>query len=255
MSPTRLYLNLGNTSLQWGLFEGGDWRDHGRFPAEEPQSTLQALRAALGEPDPPQTVAGCASRADVGAWRQAVLQVLPAPLELLGCEFEADFPTVYASPRQLGPDRLANLLAARALGLAPCLILDAGTCLTADVLSAEGRHLGGAIAAGLPALRSGILSRAPHLASALPPLGSIPADDWGRDTTENLALGLEAGLVGAATWLLARCRQMTPAPWRVILTGGDAGFLAAHLPEETHLYPTLTLDGVRLAYEAARQDD
>ncbi len=252
MSQGRLYLNLGNSSVQWGWWEGEEWTATGRIKAEEPKTVAEemreALRLALPTRARPQSVAGCASRGEVGSWRVAFERAFGQPLLLLGTDFRVELATCYRHPEQLGADRVANVLAARQAGLPPCLVLDAGTCLTADVVDASGRHLGGVIAAGLPALKAGILERAPHLGLFLSGLAEAP-QVWGRDTAENLSLGLSLGLLGTARALVERYREMTEGVGRVILTGGDADRLAEGLRGAGEVLPLLTLEGVRLAYE------
>ena len=73
----------------------------------------------------------------------------------------------------------------------------------------------------------------------------------GLDTRENLALGLTAALLGTAETLVRRLRQMTNPPAQVILTGGDAVFLAEGLDLDARVQPELTLEGLRLAHERA----
>jgi type III pantothenate kinase len=248
----RLYLNVGNTSAQIGLWSGDRWLCTLREPAGSPLTALWALAADLRlAPAALESVAACVSAADATLWEAAAEAILGRRLEILGRDFFGALETRYRDPRQLGADRVANLVAARAAGYAPCLILDAGTCLTADLLDATGVHQGGAITPGLPAARAGILLAAPHLAPATPalPLEALPAG-LGLDTAENLALGLAAALGGTAQALVDRLGQMTESPAQVILTGGDAEFLAAWLPGPTLVRPDLTLDGLRISYES-----
>ncbi len=216
---------------------------------------LELLEAVLRLPnlpaEDPDVVAACFSRPDREPWLVTVEARLGLRPLVLGQDFAAPIQTCYRDPRQLGADRAANVLAAVAAGEHPCLILDAGTCLTADLVGADGVHLGGAIAPGLPAARAGILAGAPHLAPHLPPAQGISAPAGaGVDTAENLALGLESALVGTAQALVDHLQQMTESPAEVILTGGDARLLEDRLRGPAQLRLELTLEGLRLAYEA-----
>ena len=253
----RLYLNAGNSSLHWALWEDdreASWGAQGRVAMRSPEEALQRVARALAEQEADAALAAevvvVTSRPDLEAWEQVAVSLLGRPLALLGRDFCAQIRTEYYNPGQLGQDRAANILAARAQELHPCLILDAGTCLTADVLDLDGGHVGGAIAAGGPALWAGVLDRAPHLAAAAaawPDPASLGA--WGCSTEENLAIGWEAGLVGIALGLVARYREMTDGGGGVILTGGDAERLARGLDEMVVVRPLLTMDGLRLARE------
>jgi type III pantothenate kinase len=248
----RLYLNVGNSSAQMGLWSGDRWLCILREPAGSPLTALWSLAEDLRlDPAALESVAACLSTANYTLWEAAAEAILGRSLQIMGRDFRAEVATRYHDPRQLGQDRVANIVAARAAGYAPCLILDAGTCLTADLLNARGVHLGGAIAPGLPAALEGVLAMAPHLAAAAPdlPLETIPTEP-ARDTTLNLALGLAACLTGTAQALVDRLGQMTEPPAQVILTGGDAALLAESLTGPARVETDLTLEGLRAAYEA-----
>lgn len=251
MSQARLYLNVGNTSVQMGVWSEDHWRHLTREPAAAALGSLHEFREALAlEGEELASVAASFSTATPAVWEAAIEAVLERPVAVLGRDFQPRIETDYYRPEQLGQDRAANVLAAVAEGKAPCLILDAGTCLTADLVDERGVHLGGAIAPGLRAGMEGMLASAPHLSASLPSLPLEQAPDLGRDTRENLALGLTAALLGTAARLAERLRLMTNPPARVILTGGDATLLAANLQVEAEVWPELTLEGLRRAYEA-----
>ena len=253
----RLYLNLGNTSVQWGVWDAQEgWVADGRVALRSLRSSLQEIGDTLAERDLIRrievTVPVVGSRADAAEWGNAVLDSLGRQIAVMGLDFPVEIETLYHDPAQLGQDRLANLVAARAEELYPCLVLDAGTCLTADVLDGDGVHGGGAIAAGGPALWAGVLYRAPHLAAALSNWPDTEAlVGWGRTTGENLALGWELGLRGITAGLVARYREMTDCGGDVILTGGDAGRIAGGMDGSVVMRPLLTLEGLRLAWEAS----
>jgi type III pantothenate kinase len=258
MSQTRLFLDAGNSSLHWAVRDDDreeGWTADGRVAMRSPEEAVQRVARALEDKgigsDPAAEVVVVTSRPDVETWERVASERLGRSLALLGRDFCAEIRTEYYNPEQLGQDRVANILAARWGELYPCLILDAGTCMTADVLDLDGVHVGGAIAAGGPALWAGVLDRAPHLEAALagwPDPASLGA--WGRSTEENLALGWEAGLVGVALGLVARYAEMTDCEGKVILTGGDAERLAAGMGEMVIVRPLLTLEGLRLAWES-----
>lgn len=256
MSKWNVYLNLGNHSAQWGIWDGEQWVAEGRQQQATPLAIMRQVAEAADahglERKHLSSPAACTSAALLSRWCEAVFTALDRPLLVLGIDFQAKINTRYTNPSELGQDRRANLLAAREAGSLPSLILDAGTCLTADIISRQGEHLGGAIAAGLPAALMGILARAPHLLPAAP---ALPLADWpkgpGLSTAENLALGLALGLVGTTEAMISRLQEMTEQPAPVILTGGDARLLEELLSVPAEVQPYLTLEGVRLAHQAS----
>ena len=154
-------------------------------------------------------------------------------------------------PQGVGIDRLLNAVAVndRRPPGTPAVIVDAGSAITVDAVSADGAFLGGTIAIGL-----GLAARAlheftywlPHLTVSAPP----PA--VGRSTPEAMQSGLYWGAVGAVKELVARVAASLAGKPVVYLTGGDGELLAPHLDRPVELAPELTLHGIHLAYQHVR---
>ncbi len=145
----------------------------------------------------------------------------------------------YADPLRLGVDRFLGLLAARARGDGPWLIVSAGSALTVDLLDAHGEHLGGVIAPSPEHMRAALAARFPALAFA-----GGEASDFARDTADALA----SGSVGAALGLVERChrqasRRLGNAP-RLLLSGGGSARLGSALELEFEAAPYLALEGL-----------
>lgn len=130
-----------------------------------------------------------------------------------------------------------------------CCVIDCGTAVSVDLIDRRGRHLGGWIMAGLPALRTGLLERARGLPKQLAAV-SDPAQPL-RDSAQAVAGGTLLQLVGAidrAVTASARVIGDAPAVW---LTGGDADTLADHLDTPPRRDPWLVLRGLALAAQTA----
>jgi len=120
---------VGNSSAQLGVWSEGRWQQVLRAAVDNPEAALRSLalpREGL------EGTAACFSRPEPEPWLAAVKAVFGQRPPVLGQDFLAPIHTHYRDPRQLGADRAANVLAAVNAGEAPCIILDAGTCLTAD---------------------------------------------------------------------------------------------------------------------------
>lgn len=155
-----------------------------------------------------------------------------------------------AAPEKVGIDRLVNALAANRLRVAdrPAIIVDSGSAITVDLLSADGAFAGGAI---LPSAT--LAARALHEFTDLLPL--VEVDEMppalGKSTVEAIRSGLFWGAVGAVRELVARLSESLGDP-QVFLTGGGAASLATILGETgssppPRFVPHLTLAGVALA--------
>ena len=243
-----LALDIGNTAVKAGCFEGPALREQaGGLDAEAVRALVRRWQARH------VIVASVAGKAAISV---AELRAL-VPGEVL--EFRPGTTAIplrnaYATPHTLGADRLAG--AVGAAGLRPgqdTLIVDAGTALKLDLVTADGTYHGGSIAPGL-AMRL----RALHAFTGRLPLLALPPADAtvglvGDSTTGSLLSGVVNGTVAEISGLLVQYQQRYPG-LGVVLTGGDAAFLAARLPSRIFVVPELVLLGLNriLAYHVEK---
>ncbi len=158
----------------------------------------------------------------------------------------------YPKPRSIGPDRLANAMSARRGFGAPVVVVDFGTAVTFDIVDRRGNYIGGIIAPGLEAMTDYL-----HEKTALLPRIKIRDTRAlvGRNTEQAMLIGAVHGYRGLIRELVAQlkgalnCRDLP-----VVATGGYARLIASKLPEITAVAPLLTLEGLRLAWEAHREE-
>jgi len=152
----------------------------------------------------------------------------------------------YPKPQTIGPDRLANALAARHFFGAPAVVVDFGTAVTFDVLDRRGNYIGGIIAPGLNAMTDYL-----HEKTALLP--KIEIRDIravvGKSTEQAMLIGAVRGYRGLVRELVKALRTALKARrLPVIATGGYAKLIASGLPEITAVCPHLTLEGLHIFY-------
>jgi len=155
----------------------------------------------------------------------------------------------YPEPDTIGEDRLANALAARQRFGAPVVVVDFGTAVTLDVVNRAGNYAGGIIAPGLAAMTDYL-----HEKTALLPRIKIREIKTavGRSTEQAMLIGAVHGYRGLVRELIAELkRELKVKQLPVVATGGYAGLIAARLPEIKAVEPNLTLEGLRLAWNAA----
>ncbi len=235
-----LAANAGNTALKLGLFEDGQliWRQ------VIPNSELDAGLIALPDsPRPELLLSGSVRPAS-----QAAVEALADQQELRALTVDRTQLRVVnrtEAPERVGLDRLLNARAALARDSVEWLVLDCGTAITCDRVSAAGEFVGGAIAPG-----AGLSARALHEGTALLPhveLGTS-ASVVGRNTEEALAAGLYWGFRGMIGKLAARMCEEAGEALQILITGGDGELLATELPNALFV-ADLTLEGI-LAYHA-----
>lgn len=152
----------------------------------------------------------------------------------------------YPRPETIGPDRLANAVAAKHHFGAPSVVVDFGTAVTFDVVNRAGDYAGGIIAPGLSAMTDYL-----HEKTALLPRIKIRAIDTiiGKNTEEAMLIGAVHGYRGLIQGLVRELTKELDSPGLpVIATGGCAELIAENLPEITAIRPELTLEGLRLEW-------
>ena len=152
----------------------------------------------------------------------------------------------YPQPASIGPDRLANAVAARQRFGAPVVVVDFGTAVTFDVINAAGDYAGGIIAPGLAAMTDYL-----HEKTALLPRIKIREVKTaiGKSTEEAMLVGAVHGYRGLVRELIAELkRELRVETLPVVATGGYARLIAAKMPEISTVVPELTLEGLRLVW-------
>jgi type III pantothenate kinase len=150
----------------------------------------------------------------------------------------------YPKPESIGPDRLANAVALAHLHGAPGIVIDFGTAVTFDILSADQNYIGGVIAPGLRLMTDYL-----HERTALLPQVTLsePTHAIGQSTTEAILAGAAIGYRGMVRGILeALRRELPPGPVHIVATGGDASWIVSGLDQSIIVDPDLTLHGLRL---------
>lgn len=173
-------------------------------------------------------------------WKLPALELTPKTLRGVGID--------YPRPNTIGPDRLANSVAAFKRFNAPVVVVDFGTAVTFDVVNTDGNYAGGIIAPGLAAMTDYL-----HEKTALLPRIRItdPKNVIGKSTEQAMLAGAVYGYRGLVRELICELKREMKVPrLPVIATGGYAKLMAAGLPEISAVDPDLTLDGLRLVWQA-----
>ncbi len=246
-----LALDLGNTSLNCGVFDGADLLVRQCIPVVEliespevwdgrlPEGTLDRVGVSVFSSVNPRRA--LLVRASLGR------RLSKAPL-MLGTDVPIPVQMRVDRPEEVGSDRLLNVLAAYDRTHAACLIVDLGTTVTVDVCADDGAYLGGVIAPGLKMSASAL-----HDHTALLPRVRIerPKAIVGRNTVECIRSGLFWGTVAMIEGLIERLRREQPETGCVLATGGDAPAIASVCSVIDEVVPNLALDGLRLTASSA----
>lgn len=227
-------IDIGNTRIKVGVFEDDQLLQEKGF-----NGGVQEWDDLLQEIQPQWAVIS-----NVGADKEWVVDGLTRrSVPLLRVNHQTPFPFSidYYTPHTLGMDRVAGIAAAICLyPNSPCLVIDAGTCITYDFVSADKVYQGGAIAPGLL-----MRLKAMHEFTAKLPLPELnwPADFEGKSTVDSLLSGVCVGMADEINGRIARYTQRY-GPLQVILCGGDATILAKHIKNNIFAASSLVLMGL-----------
>lgn len=253
-----LAIDIGNTNTVIGLLDGFEllfrWRlaSDSTRTADEFAILLKELCAQSGVDA--AAVGGIivcsvvpALTGEVVAMAETAFGVDPV---VVGPDLDLGVTIDYRDPREVGPDRLANAVAARHLVDGPAIVVDFGTATTVDVVTGDGHYLGGAIAPGLLTSTENLFRKAAllHRVALEPPENVI-----GRSTEDSLRSGIIFGAAGQVDEIVRRVIEELGGRPRVIATGGLADKIALFSKLIDVVEPDLTLLGLSLIYKRVKK--
>ncbi|MGC8856484.1 MAG: type III pantothenate kinase [Anaerolineae bacterium] len=252
-----LTIDLGNTNLTLGLYQGDQlerhWRlatDHNRMPDEY---GLQFLGLLQNAGKTTADLSGVALASVVPPLTSRVIQACREYLNQSPLVVDAGIKTGikirYDDPRAVGADRVCDAVAVMHLYGGPACIIDFGTATTFNALTREGDYLGGAITAGIHLAAEALFTHA----AKLPRIDlQRPPSVIGRNTVHAMQSGLLFGYVCMVEGMVERFRAELGTDMKVIATGGLAELIARETSVIHILAPWLTLDGLRILWELNR---
>jgi type III pantothenate kinase len=249
-SKTILLFDIGNTHTHLGLADGKRVRKQTDIPTLTwfGGGAAALVKKFIGT----QNISGAAMCSVVPratpfvkrfvrkTWKHETLELNPQTIRGVGID--------YPKPKSIGPDRLANAVAAKFHFGAPVVVVDFGTAVTFDVVDAKGNYVGGIIAPGLAAMTNYL-----HEKTALLPQIKIREvhSAIGKSTEHAMLVGAVHGYRGLVRELIGNLKsELRVKKLPVVATGGYAKLIAAKLPEISAVSSELTLEGLRLVWLA-----
>jgi type III pantothenate kinase len=254
-----LAVDAGNTNVVFGLYDGerliADWRisTPPTWTGDEVAMLLSDLFSLRGLDR--KIVTGVVIGSVVPNLTPALEEASELHLKLkpiiVGPGVKTGIRIAIENPKEVGADRIANTLAAFRKYGGPAIVIDLGTAVTYDAISAAGDYLGGAIAPGVGISLDALLA---HTAKLVRVELMAPDAVIGRSTVAAIQSGLLWGFVGQIEGMVQRMTEELGGTARVIATGGQAGMVAGltHVIDEVD--PQLTLEGLRLIHLQNRPD-
>jgi type III pantothenate kinase len=252
-----LVVDVGNTQTHFGVYRDGEdvVAEHWRF-ATVRESTRDEVGAALanllalrglGFTDIDRSIVSSTVPQLSEQWEEMAERYLDHKMLVVGPAIRTGMPIRYDNPLEVGADRLANAIAAYERVHDTCVVVDFGTAITYDIVSAAGEYLGGIITPGAEISIDALYQRA----AKLPKVElAAPRALIGKSTVEAIRSGIVFGFAGQVDGIVRRLRAELGESTKVIATGGLARVLVPAVQETIdEVDDRLTLTGLRLIWE------
>jgi type III pantothenate kinase len=252
-----LVVDVGNTQTHIGTFRGSELVEHWRYAtvrgwtADELGVALRNLLELRGLTfeDLEASIVSSTVPELAPEWSAMAERYLGHGMPVVGPGLRTGMPIRYDNPREIGPDRLVNAVAGYDRLGGPCVIVDFGTAVTHDVVSAEGEYLGGVIFPGVEISLEALSDRA----AALPKIDLVePRSLVGKSTVDAIRSGMIFGYAAMVDGIVGRLREELGAATSAIATGGLAHVVVPFCESLDEVDDLLTLTGLRLIWERNR---
>lgn len=240
-------IDIGNTNITSGVFKGETLAAKAKIPTagySKYESGFKGLlkKSGLGPDDVDSVVISSVVPLALARLVFHLNKVIHRKPCIIGKDVQAPIKNLYRVKSEVGQDRLVNAFAAKALYGAPAVVIDFGTAITFDIVSAKGEYMGGLIMPGIEL----------SLASLYRNTALLPRVDLkharhviGRDTVNSMRGGILFGFGAMCDGLVSRYKKILGRSTKVIATGGNAHLVKRYTRSIRIIDPDLTLKGLQ----------
>jgi len=248
-----LAVDVGNTNTVIGAFDGktlkADWRI--RTERDVTVDELGMLYRNLFDSqgldfsEARDMIISCVVPPMLNALENLARKYVKTEALVVGPGIKTGIPILIDNPKEVGADRIVNVVAAYDKYQQSLIVVDLGTSTNFDYVSPKGEYMGGAIAPGLIVSSEALFQKASKLQRIEI---SHPKRVIGKDTVSAMLTGLVFGHVGLIDGVVKRMSEEAGTSPLVVASGGLASLVADYSETITEVIPDLTLDGLRLIF-------
>jgi type III pantothenate kinase len=259
MTVPLLAVGIGNTTIKFGLttarHENGwpIWRETHETPAA---NFDPSALAGLLPPTETAWFVASVQRAAEEQLRDWIRVNRTADKYHLLSHRELPLQINVESPQRVGLDRLTAAVAANTIRdpRRPAIVIDAGTAITVNLITADGVFQGGVILPGFSLTAKALAMGTDQLPLIAADLNAEPPNVVGKSTEAAIRSGLFWGNVGAVREIVDRVQRELSVVPQVFVTGGDARRLSGFVSPEARFVPDLVLAGIVVSAKGSRQE-
>jgi type III pantothenate kinase len=236
-----LLVDVGNSRLKWACESDGKLTEQSAVLHQQLDWQTQLFSAWQTLPKPKKLLISSVAQAEIQQaitgsakqlWRNISVIIPNSQAEGFGVK------SSYLYPEKLGVDRWLCLIAARHFYSQAAWIVDCGTAITVDFIDANGVHGGGLIAPGLTLMKKALLQNTAAL--------NFSQQSYQVGLANRTEAAIFSGTLYAAVGLIEQALKMQTVSAVVLLTGGDAALIGAHLSQTFITEPDLVLKGLSI---------
>jgi len=249
-----IVIDVGNTSTGIGLYDGEKVLRATHLKGgilKRPGACAEAVRKAARGGVSGAALGSVVPSADA-AWRRLIRRELGCGLLVVKAGLPMEVAVDYPAPETIGADRLADACGGVRRYGAPLIVADFGTALTFDIVTPDRRYVGGVIAPGLPLMTDYLYER-----TALLPRVVLegPCPKVGRSTLQAMRIGAQVGYRGIVREIVAHLREAMRCEFKLVATGGYAGWALKDSGMDFVVDPSLTLFGLGCIFESSLESE
>ena len=248
-----LVVDVGNTHITLGVFDGKELKATFRMTAKQPRTSDEygiqlcdlLVHRNFSVKDITDVIISSVVPDVMHSLGSAIIKYFGVkPMVPTNLDMGIEINTMY--PKDVGPDRIVDAVAALEKYGAPCIVIDFGTATTYDIVDKEGVFQGGVIS---PGIRTS--ARALWGGAAMLPEIEIkkPASIIAKESVSSMQGGLVFGYIGQTEYIIKKIKEAGYVDAKVIATGGLGSILISETDMIDIYDPDLTLDGLRMIYE------
>ena len=253
-----LVIDIGNTNMEFGLFEGEELLYSFRLGTRHDLTSDEiglSVRQYFGVQGlSPKQLEDVVVTSVVPQVMHAMINAVRKYLEkeplVVGTDIQINLPNRYQNPHEVGTDRLVGALGAFRTYGGPLVVVDFGTATTFNAIDRDGGYLGGAIMPGIRISMKALFERTAKL-----PRVELedPGVVIGKTTVQSMQAGVFYGYSGAVMNIAGLMKEELGQDTKVFVTGGLSGMLSKGVAGIDAIDKSLTLTGLRYAYEEYKQ--